>query len=117
MGNAQGLERLVEVMKKWTPTTSRDNEPHGTSKWTWPNRQELLAKCCYAVWLTCQHNENNQTVFCEAGGIAALVGLLDQSNDETLLEMAAGAVCAVAAECERNKDQFREENGLRPLIA
>jgi len=117
IANAQGLLRLIDVIQRWTPTTQRDQEQYGSCKWTWPNRQELLAKGCYAIWLICQHNEANQISFAEAGGIAALVGLLDHDNDESVLEMAAGAVCAVAENCDRNKDQFREEKGLHPLIA
>merc|ERR1712216_477664 len=83
---------------------------------TQPNQQDLLAKCCYAVWLICQDYPSNQQKFEAEGGISALVRLLTIRGDENLLEHAAGAVCALCANCSENKDAFREETGLPPLI-
>jgi len=111
---ARGLELLVDVIKRWSPASS--NQETAVQKWDWTSRQELLAKCCYAVWLLCQKNEVNQVAFCEAGGAGGIVGLLHAESDETLLEMAAGAACALCEGCDQNKDRFREEKGLQPLI-
>jgi len=112
-----GLYRLVEVMVQWTPKGTKEEDTEDTTqKWSWSNRQELLAKCCYACWLICQQCEVNQNHANEVGGVGALVGLLRATNDEVLLEMAAGAVCALCEQCEQNKDRFREELGLQPLI-
>jgi hypothetical protein len=114
ISDAQGLYRLMEVICRWSPDPVREEEL--AARWSWANRQELLAKCCYAAWLICQQCEVNQIHASEVGGVSALVGLLGPDNDETLLEMAAGAVCALCESCDQNKDRFREELGLQPLI-
>lgn len=114
---AQGLDKLVDVINTWCPSAERGIHPEDDKKWDWANRQELLAKCCFAAWLICQKNEVNQVTYCEAGGIAGLVKLLNPVNEETLLEMAAGAICALCENCDQNKDKFREDKGLEPLIA
>merc|ERR1712232_145942 len=109
----QGLDRLAEVMSKWTPTEDADAQP---LKADWNNRQELLAKCCFAVWLICAKNEPNQVAFSEIGGIGIISKLLLQSNDEMLLEMAAGAICVLCDGCAQSKTQFRDDHGIMPLI-
>jgi len=109
-----GLKRLVQVIEKWASTLEADAGQLDPSDMA--NRQELLAKCCFAAWLICQKNEVNQIAFCETGGVSGIVKLLNPQNDSTLLEQAAGAICALCEGCERNKDRFREEEGLAPLI-
>jgi len=112
---AQGLDRLVEVIHKWTPTDGTQDP--NIERWDMSNRQELLAKCCFAVWLICQKNEINQTAYRDANGVLGLVQLLQDKNEETLLVMAAGAICALCENCNQNKESFRECKGLLPLIA
>jgi hypothetical protein len=113
---AQGLDRIVEVIDKWTPPpgTVVPTDPLPRSEWR--NRQELLAKCCFAIWLICAKNEVNQSSYREAGGIKGLVQLMQPENDESLLEMAAGAICALCEQCDPNKNSFREHLGLETLI-
>lgn len=113
---SQGLDRLCDVINKWSPAPHGAVEAPHVQKWDRANRQELLAKCCFAVWLICQKNEANQIAFSEAGGISELVRLLVATNEETLLEMSAGAVCAICEACDQNKARFREDKGLEPLI-
>merc|ERR1712159_24676 len=42
----QGLEKLVQVLDQWRPKEGASLEAEGTEQ---SNRQDLLAKCCYAV--------------------------------------------------------------------
>jgi len=115
---SQGLERLVEVMDKHANPPGSIGPPEDPiQRNEWHNRQELLAKCCFAVWLICQQNEVNQSTFREAGGIKPLVGMMQPENEETLLEMGAGAICALCEMSESNKNSFREHRGLETLIA
>jgi len=58
----------------------------------------------------------NQNACSSAGGVERLVKLLDPANEETLLEMAAGAICALCETNDPNKDRFREHKGLEPLV-
>lgn len=116
---AQGLERLVDVMAAWTPNTptpqNNTTEDPGAEV-DWANRQALLAKCSYAVWLICDKNEVSQSNYRDAGGMEKLTALLSPTNDDTLLEMAAGAICALCEGCDANKVAFRESKGIEPLI-
>lgn len=79
-------------------------------------RQALLAKVCYAVWLLCEKNEVNQKAFRDAGGMPALVKMHNAQYDVTLLEMAAGALCALCEGFDSNKVAVRECDGVQPLI-
>jgi hypothetical protein len=114
---AQGLQRVIEVLARWSVDEVGADESSPTSPCSAASRQELLAKLCFAIWLICQKNDVNQAVFCELGGFSPLVRVLQPTNDETLLEMSAGACCALCEGCAVNKDRVREEQGLEPLIA
>lgn len=113
---AQGLEKLVAVIDKWTPQTANGIPQDPVLRNEWKNQQELLAKCCFAVWLICAQNEVNQSAYRDAEGIKGLVQLMKPENEESLLEMAAGAICALCEQCEQNKNSFREHEGLHTLI-
>jgi hypothetical protein len=117
---AQGLHRVVEVMSAWVaklrPKDAEEDEAEVT-KVSDATTQELLAKLCFAVWLICEKNKENQTTFSDIGGLVPLMKVLDPANDETLLEMAAGACKALCEGCMLNRDKIREEGGLEPLLA
>jgi hypothetical protein len=113
---AQGLDRLAEIIDKWTPTPGDSPPIDPVQKADWNNRQELLAKACFAIWLICQKNEVNQATYREVEGIKGLVNLMQPENEESLLEMAAGAICALCEHCDQNKNAFREHNGLEALV-
>merc|ERR1712086_273876 len=100
----------------WAPAGEGFEEDAEIVRWDWANRQELLAKCCFATWLITQKNEMCQGAFCEVSGISVMARLLQPTNDDTLLEMVAGAICALCEGSEQNKMQFREDHGLEPLI-
>jgi HEAT repeat protein len=106
----QGLLRLVELFQKFTRTE------HETGVESETARQELLAKVCFACWLICERNEVNQKAFRDAGGMPALVKVLNLKYDAVLLEMAAGCICALCENFDSNKVAVRECEGLRPLI-
>jgi hypothetical protein len=108
----QGLKQICEVISAWT----EQGEEEGNSQTGVQNRQELLAKCCYAVWIICDKNEINQTAYRDANGLPGLVKLLIPTNEDTLLEMAAGAICALCEGSQQNKESFRECAGIQPLI-
>jgi len=107
---AQGLKKLCDVMAAWSEQEVDVAQPGAQ------NRQDLLAKCCYAVWIICDKNEVNQTAYRDANGLPGLVKLLEPTNEDTLLEMAAGAICALCEGNQQNKDSFRECQGIQPLI-
>merc|ERR1719356_1231448 len=67
--------------------------------------------------MICQHSQALQIAFQDANGLEQVVRVLKPCNSEVLLEMAAGAVCALCEGCDPNKDKFREEGGLEPLIS
>merc|ERR1712139_406780 len=113
----QGLDYLVKIMEKWTPQPGTEAPSDPVLKSEWTNRQELLAKCCFATWLICQRNEVNQSSHREAGGMKCLVQLMQPGHEESLLEMAAGAICALCELRDPNKNKFREEQGLETLVA
>merc|ERR1712100_952998 len=91
-------------------------------------RQEPLAKVCFACWLICERNEGNQKAFRDAGGMPALVKVLNPKYDAVLLEMAAGCICALCesfdstkalaqlAENAENKALIRELMGIDKLV-
>lgn len=106
---SQGLLRLVELFNKWSQSDSAVQD-------TDSSRQDLLAKVCFACWLICENNEVNQKAFRDAGGMPALVRMLDHKYDAVLLEMAAGCMCALCENFDSNKVAVRECEGLRPLI-
>jgi len=108
---AQGLRKICDVISTWTEQEDGDASQAGAQ-----NRQELLAKCCYAVWIICDKNEVNQTAYRDADGLKGLVKLLIPTNEDTLLEMAAGAICALCEGSQQNKESFRECQGIQPLI-
>merc|ERR1719265_1541934 len=97
-------------MGSWSEMENEDNQVGAQ------NRQELLAKCCYAVWIICDKNEVNQTAYRDASGLPGLVKLLTPTFEDTLLEMAAGAICALCEGSQQNKESFRESQGIQPLI-
>merc|ERR1719240_718652 len=116
---ARGLARIVDVMARWAPSESDDDSSLGAKAFLrcdWRNGQDLLAKCCYAVWMICQTNEVNKVAFRAAGGIGMIVRLVAPLSEDTLLEMAAGAVCALCEGNAENKDAFRENGGLEPFV-
>jgi len=106
---SQGLLRLVELFNKWSQSDSVTQD-------TDTARQDLLAKVCFACWLICENNEVNQKAFRDAGGMPALVRMLNGKYDAVLLEMAAGCMCALCENFDSNKVAVRECEGLRPLI-
>jgi len=99
----------VELFNKW----SRESPDTAESERA---RQELLAKVCFACWLICERNEVNQKAFRDAGGMPALVKVLNPKYDAVLLEMAAGCICALCESFDSNKVAVRECDGLKPLI-
>jgi HEAT repeat protein len=109
---AQGLKKLCDVMAVW----SEQEDDKDAAQLGAQNRQELLAKCCYAVWIICDKNEVNQTAYRDANGLPGLVKLLVPDNEDALLEMAAGAICALCEGSQQNKESFRECQGIQPLI-
>jgi len=112
--SARGLIGLADVIAKWTPHRASPDVAH--QGWEWSNQQELLSKCCFAVWLVCQNNKLCQMAYFEAGRLGGLATLLHSSSDDTLLEMAAGAICALCENCTPVKEGFRECGGLESLI-
>mmetsp|Transcript_38668 Transcript_38668/g.103134 ORF Transcript_38668/g.103134 Transcript_38668/m.103134 type:complete len:260 (+) Transcript_38668:85-864(+) len=117
IAEVQGLKRLVDVITLWAAKMDEQIDDDIFAKQTQANSQELLAKCCFAVWLICQKHEANQLIFAESGGLQAIIGLLAPGSEETLLELAGGATCALCESNDPNKERFREEGGLEPLIA
>merc|ERR1712139_59582 len=107
---SEGIRKLCEVMER-TEQEETDMSAPGAQ-----NRQELLAKCCYAVWIICDKNEINQTAYRDANGLPGLVKLLNPAFEDTLLEMTAGAICALCEGSQQNKESFRECQGIEPLI-
>merc|ERR1712217_764600 len=80
---ARGLHRIVKVLESWAASFGKS--PSDTRNASWQGRQELLAKCCFAIWMIVNKNETNQNAFREAGGFPELVWILQPANDETLL--------------------------------
>jgi len=80
------------------------------------NIQELLAKGCYAIWLLCEKNNVSQDAFRQIDGFSTLVKLLNPSNDDMMLEMLAGSICALCDGNDENKHNFRTCKGIEPLI-
>lgn len=111
---SHALRALVGTLSKWIAPEVEGAVPKDETDRA--NRQELLAKCCYAISSICHMNESNQIDFCKAGGLARLVPLLRPTNQEILLEMAAVAISAVCEDCEQRQYKFWEEGVVEPLV-
>jgi len=103
--HAKGLHRLADILAKWAPGEQAPDT----------NQQDLLAKCCYAVWLLCHGHACNQTTF-GCNGIQGIIKVLESECEDYLLEMAAGVVCVLCEGSDENKDRLRAHSGLQPLI-
>jgi len=120
---AEGLTELQRILDTWSSaeassgadgqTSSRPQVDDDGSR---SNIQELLAKCCYAIWLLCEQNNVSQDVFRQSQGLSTLAKLLNPSNDDMTLEMVAGSICALCEGNDENKRGFRSCQGIQPLI-